>query len=116
MGSRIDIDNFDSLLAIARKNMVDGIIAGERFAVTIIGILVTASAFGGDEAELGRTFHATVDVADFDELKRVVVATAFDDLFGPSNLDRIVRDVCLAGAAFGFQNITAQMRAKEAAL
>lgn len=105
MGTRINLDTFDDLTTSARLQMLDGLTRGEGFGKIVGGILMTASAFGGDEAERADRWPASVSFTDFDEMKREFTGMAIDGMFKGVCLDSTVRAIVLAGAAFGFQNV-----------
>lgn len=107
MGNRIDIATYEDLEKTARGTFLDGIITGQKLADTVGSILMTASAWGGDEADRAKYFPASIDAPSYDDLKREAVGFVVDNMFKTS-LDTLIRQLVLMGAAFGFQNVKAK--------
>jgi hypothetical protein len=98
-----NITSFDDLQSRGRRRVAEALVAGKPLGGELSGLIHLAAAFGGDEAKRGGSIGATVEYTKFDDLIADTVALAFDDLFKGRGLDQIVRDVLLAGAAYGFR-------------
>jgi hypothetical protein len=108
------IGPWETLLALSKRIMADGLIKGEPFGETISYILLRARTYGWEEAHRSGHFFASVNHTDYDDLKRDMVLNAVEGLFDKTPLTLVIQRVCTAGAAFGFQDQKAEI-AKTAA-
>ncbi len=96
-------ETMNDLEAAARVKLLDGIITGQPLGQTIRLISIMASEHGAAVAATTPMFAASVDYKNFDELVRESTARMVEHLFGRGYLAQGIQSICLAGAAFGFQ-------------